>query len=601
MDWRVDVKIKHPLTWVTMLCLVAGCGGTSDTSMAHSSDDGVDDPAPAEPGSPGGADTSGGTDPADDGPVAMDPDSMDPDSMGRDDDPSVDDEPLDPTGGAALPLRLDAVPENFRHIRLTHQQWENSVRDNLRLDGPTEWLDRLAPDVAPSTYSNNEERLYVGKPLVVDYATAAEALALRIAEDPDSLAAVYSGSDAAEFVQRVGRRFYRRPLTAQELATFGAIFEAGAALPSAPDAFSGGAGLVLEVLLQSPRFLYRIEAGEVDSRLDGYELATKLAYFVTNTTPTDELLDVAAAGGLDTDAGLRSAAERLLASPAAKSSLLRFHSETFHFSRYRDIAKDSSQVLGFDPVDNADLEQAAERFFDHLFQEGLGVRDIFTSEFAFANDTMAALYDVPGPGSEELAMIDLPAGRQGFFTQLPFLTLDSNNLTPNPIARGVQLNYDVLCAEVPNEIALPNVQEAMGETNRERVESLTEPTNCGTCHQLYINPLGFAFENFDGFGRVRELDNGQPVDTVASYPFEEGQLEFSGAGELMQLVAESQQAHRCYAAHLSAYGLAHDLGVDDAALVDTLTSRSQGDSSSLSELVLELVTSSAFHTRRGSP
>jgi hypothetical protein len=523
---------------------------------------------------------------------------------GIDDTPEVDgDEPPVLALGAPIPLELAGEPEHFRHIRLTHDQWENSVRDILRLTAATGWREMLEPDVrAPSAYGNNEELLYVGAPLVVDYADVAEALAQETASDPELLAAVYSGSDAAGFIEDVGRRFYRRPLTTEEAASLEAIFERGSTLPSANDEFSGGAGLVLEVLLQSPRFLYRIESAAEGERLNGYELATKLAYFITNTTPSDALLDQAAAGALDSDDGLRAIAEELLGSPAARATLKQFHAETYDFERFANISKNPDVVPEYAEGTSAELEQAAELFFDHVFQQGLGVRDIFTSDVAFASDEMAALYEVEGAGSAELAPITLGPERPGFLTQLPFLISYSVNLTPLPIARGAAINYQVLCADVPPDVAaVSDLPVPMGQTNRERVTSATEAPGCEGCHRYYLNPLGFAFENFDGLGRARELDDGLPVDTTGSYPFVEGQLEFSGAPELMQLLAESQQVHRCYAAHLSEYGLAHELGPDDGEVVEALTARSLDELGSLSELIVDLVASRAFHTRRGSP
>jgi hypothetical protein len=118
---------------------------------------------------------------------------------------------------------------------------------------------------------------------------------------------------------------------------------------------------------------------------------------------------------------------------------------------------------------------------------------------------------------------------------------------------------------------------------------------------VYLNPLGFALENFDGLGRLRSEDEGRAVDTSGAYPFVEGRLDFAGARELMSLLAESQQAHRCYAAHLSEYGLAHVLGPEEESVVDALATASLDGSASLADLVVELVMDPAFHTRRGAP
>ena len=97
-----------------------------------------------------------------------------------------------------------------------------------------------------------------------------------------------------------------------------------------------------------------------------------------------------------------------------------------------------------------------------------------------------------------------------------------------------------------------------GQTNREMITTLTG--GCGRqCHTYYINPLGFAFENFDGMGRLRSMDNGKPVDTAAAYPFAEGYKQFADAAELMQIMAGSKQAHACYAKKIAGYALQRDI------------------------------------------
>jgi hypothetical protein len=503
-----------------------------------------------------------------------------------------------PPAGEPLPLALDGTPERHRYVRLTHEQWENSVQDNLRWVGATGLLDGLFPDVVFSRYSNNEDHLAVRPALVVDYAEAAETLARQVATDPTLLVAVYPGNDTLGFISEVGRRFYRRPLTSDELAKLEAIFATGAGLPSASDEFTGGASLVLEVLLQAPHFLYRIEAGETGQRLSGYELATKLAYVLTNSTPSDALLDQAASGALDADEGVRAAAEGLLSTARAKATLRRFHGETFGFDAFSRILKEAG--LGYADGTNADLLEASYLFFDRIFEDSLGLRDVFLSDVGFVSDEMAALYGSDGPEGDGFLEVRLGTERPGFFAQLPFLILQSTNLTPHSIGRGRVINHDVLCAEVPAESETMSPPGSVGATNRETVTLATAGEGCVGCHQ-YLNPLGFAFENFDGLGRLRDEDNGFPVDTTGRYPFVEGSLSFDGAPQLMQLLAESQQAHTCYASHLAEFGLAHELSADEKPLLDAMSAASLEDAAPLQDLLLELVTSPTFQTRRGTP
>jgi hypothetical protein len=159
----------------------------------------------------------------------------------------------------------------------------------------------------------------------------------------------------------------------------------------------------------------------------------------------------------------------------------------------------------------------------------------------------------------------------------------------------------MLCASLsppPGIIpALPNVEP--GQTNRERVNAHTGPGTCGAgCHATIINPIGFAFENFDAMGQLRDSDNGKPVDTTGEYAFgEEGLVAFDGAAELMPLIAASPRAHACYARHLAEFALGRDIDEEDGTMIDALQRASVLDSESIEELLMTVVASPAFGQR----
>jgi hypothetical protein len=137
-----------------------------------------------------------------------------------------------------------------------------------------------------------------------------------------------------------------------------------------------------------------------------------------------------------------------------------------------------------------------------------------------------------------------------------------------------------------------------GQTNRERFAAATD--GCGSpCHDVYINPLGFAFENFDGMGQLREVDNGQPIDASGSYPFESGEVSFADARELMQILAETSKAHLCYSKMVAGYGLGRDIAATDTPLLEGLSEVSYAGS--LADVVMALVRDPAFRVRQGEP
>src|SRR5688572_12099838 len=239
-------------------------------------------------------------------------------------------------------LTLDGKPLYYRFIRLTHEQWENSVRDVLKLPARSELSSGFVPDPPDGKFENNERALYVSANLRTDYQRAAETLAAEVSRDASALAALGSAGDVTGFVESLGRRAYRRALTEAEQTKLQALFESGKDLYASGDDFADGAQIVLEAVLQSPYFVYRAELSPDGSRLSGYELGAKLSFLLRNTTPDETLLAAAEAGELDTPEGLLEAAGRLLSDPASAAALDRFHDTLFGLHRYRSILKDAT-------------------------------------------------------------------------------------------------------------------------------------------------------------------------------------------------------------------------------------------------------------------
>lgn len=508
--------------------------------------------------------------------------------VGSDVDSDCESEPALPWNGAPL---------YSHYVRLTHQQWENSIVANLRLDAPTGFLTMLAPDVVGG-YSNNEEMLRVGGALVTDYQAAAASIAERVTADAEALSNVSASREPETFIAEVGRRFYRRPLASAELATYLALYETGAGLAAAgQDDFAAGVQLLLEVWMQAPSFIYRVEQSE--GLLNGYEMATRLAYLLTDTTPSEALLAAAEAGELDSAAGVAQAAEELLATPQATLVFRRFHDETFWLGALETLQFADSFGLPSDL--GSTLREAAHAFFDRQFREQLGLRELFLSQTAFVNTELAGLYDVSAPSTDALEAFTLGASRRGVFAQLPFLILSSHDETPNAFRRGALFTKHVLCQEL---VQLPSVQPVPptpepGLTNRERSSQLVASEACMTCHQ-YIDPFGFAFENFDGLGRERTQDNGLPVDTTGTYPFATTK-QFANSTELMAILAESPLVHDCYAKHLTEFALGRTLTEADAALVAQLGALSLSQDEPLTGLVEALAASETFRSSGATP
>jgi hypothetical protein len=496
-------------------------------------------------------------------------------------------------------MDLEGAPIYTRFNRLTNEQWERSVQDILKLSAPPGQAMNFESPVAGTTdFTNNEHVLTVSNSLWQSYQAAAEAVAALATASDAALAKVYSGTDPVAFINTLGRRAYRRPLTAAETQKYQTIFTAGSAMTTGTGTtFAKGAALVIRAMLQSPFFLYRTELGNNGAALNGYEVASKLSFWLRGTTPSDALLDSAGSGQLDSADGAVTLATTMLEEPTAAAVMRKFHGELLQFDRYATISK--LGVSNYKESFNAEYEESSYLFFDRIFKSNLGVKEILTSTTGYVGPGTAALYGVAAPASG-YAERDLGPQRVGYFSQLPYLTLHGLNNEPDSIHRGVTLNLDVLCANpgqaAPDLPPIPTLKP--DQTNRERIAALT--AGCGgECHNSFINPIGFAFEHFDGMGQYRDMENSKPIDSAGSYPFAEGVKSFSGAAELMQVMASGAQAHACYAKKISSYALQRDIVQSDLPLLDALKATSMATNGSVKQVMLDLVKNPAFRTRVG--
>jgi hypothetical protein len=499
------------------------------------------------------------------------------------------------TGGAS-PVELgyvglEGAPIYTRAQRLTSRQWEHAVSDILGFTEPHDLSKSFVrPVEGTSDFDNNERVLFVGVENFRDFELGAEAAAALATSTAEALAAVAAGGNASSFVSVLGRRAFRRPLTDDEQKKYVATFALGEQLYG--PGFANGAALVIRALLESPHFLYRTELGPAGEPLNGYEIAAKLSFWLLGTTPSDALLDAASSGELDSDAGIEDAARRMLDDPRATDSMRDFHEQLLAVRQLGNLEKPG--VPEYQPSVNAELVLASDAFVDRIFERDLGLTELLTSREAFVGPGLAPLYGMAAPQSP-LELRDLGAARAGFFMQVPFLMLWSEGAQSAPIHRAARLQQ-MTCMPMGAPLhALPvTPPQQPGETNRQRFARLSDP--CGAaCHASGLDSLGFALESFDGLGRERDLDNGQPIDTSGSYPFAEGIASFADGNELMNLMAKSAQVHTCYAKKVTSYALGRDIVEPDRPLLDSLAPVSQTES--LKELAVALVRAPAFRTR----
>jgi Protein of unknown function (DUF1592)/Protein of unknown function (DUF1588)/Protein of unknown function (DUF1595)/Protein of unknown function (DUF1585)/Protein of unknown function (DUF1587) len=535
--------------------------------------------------------------------------------------PATDEEP----GGIGDARTTTGVGNATRIPKISNAQWESSTQDLLRLAAPSGLSEDFTPEAHDKGYDTvAASTLTVSGDAWSRYQTAAEALALQVTSDAAQLAKITpSGTFANDnakadaFVTQFGRRAFRRALSNDEKAAYLALYAQGPALAGGA-AFPAGVRLVLEAMLQSPNFLYRVETSTNDKNpkdprafLSGYELATRLSFALTGSTPSDELLTAAENKELDSADGVAKWAAKLLDTPRAKDMLLSFNEQTFGVSDFGTQDKDPALKFNAAMLEPT-LKDEARSFLSFVIDQGGGIELLLTSNVAFVNASTAPFYGLSGISGTAMQQRELDAKtRAGLLTQVGFLSKNATRNTSDPVHRGLGVLRRVLCDEPDPPPMMFSLPQAMaGLTTREVYEKATA---CGVgCHDTLINPPGFSFEMFDAVGSLRTSDQGKPIDATGTLTLREGytsaekrdgkqtKVTFDGAVDLMNQLADQPRVHECYARNFMRYVLGRELAAVERGAGSALGEASQ-KAGSMRELLLSLVKLDTFRARVSDP
>jgi hypothetical protein len=413
--------------------------------------------------------------------------------------------------------------------RLTTSQYKATIADVLGAD--IEVAGRIEPD------NRRDGLLAVGASFVSvtgagfeQYETAARHIAEQ-ALDPAHRGAVVpcTPSDAAApddacadaFIRQVGARLLRRPVDDADVAPRVALArESAVALGD----FYAGLQPVLTSLLLAPEFLFRVEVAEADpqapqrQRLTDASMATRLSYFLWNTTPDAELAEAAQRGELVDDAGLERAVDRLLESPRLVEAVRAFFSDLYGFDEIEDglVRKDPTLFPAFSQALITDArEQTLRVIAHHLLDEDGDYRQLFTTRESFMTRALGIVYQVPVRTVGGWEPYTFPAGspRAGLLTHISILALRSHPGRSSPTLRGKFVREVLLCTDVPpppGDVDFSMFGDPSGpnrRTARERLQQHVENEVCAGCHGM-MDPIGLGLEQLDGIGEYRDTENG---------------------------------------------------------------------------------------------
>lgn len=499
-----------------------------------------------------------------------------------------------------------AVPGRRVLRRLSHVEYAHTVEDLLGVAGGGL---HFAPDVEVHGYLNSASALDVPPLLLEQYRDAAEDLSAQaVAEEWDELMPCSdpTAACAATFIEEFGRRAFRRPLTVEDRDRYLSIFTVAAT----DEGFRAGIRWVIATMLQSPHFLYRSELGTEGSggfTLTDWELATELSYLVLQTTPDDALLDAAASGALSTPEGLAAELERLTALPGAAGTMEQFVGHWLLLDRLPVVARDPD--LYPELTDSVRGAMAAEtgRVVRDVSARGGSLADLLLGAETFLDPELAAFYGVPlGTGeADPQGFVRTPldgTGRGGLLTQGSLLTVHALPNGSSPIHRGVLVRERLLCQELPPppaniDASPPPIDPS--QSTRERYAAHSAIDECASCHVM-IDPIGFAFEHFDGVGRWRETEGPHTIDDrgeIVGSPHSDGP--FEGVGELSALLAESVDVEECYGHQWVTFGTG--LGEELACSAEAVADRIAAEGGRLDAVFVGIVDLPHFRVRTGEP
>ncbi len=486
--------------------------------------------------------------------------------------------------------------------RLTASQYQNTVQD---LIGSNTTLSMDPDSLVGGLASVGASRVGTSALGVEKYVEAAYLLAEQTFLDQvkrtELLACTPTIADdecTRSYIVDFGRRAFRRPLEGDEVARY--LTLATMVTTETDDAWQG-VSYVTAAMLQSPNFLYRLEYGEPSKprgarRLTSYELASRLSYALWDTTPDDALLDAAKEGELDSVAGLRRQAERLLASPRARTAMRTFFAEYMHL---RDFGlPDSERSKGIaQSLAAAMREETLLSMERTVFDDKSRLLDLFASTTTYLNAELAEHYGLPAP-SQDWGVVELPPDgpRSGLLSRSAFLVTHGDGNKTKPVARGKFMREVLLCTSVPPPpegviASLPEPDPNTKATVRERLAEHRANPSCQGCHTL-MDDLGLAFETFDALGRVRTEEYGLRIDPAGVLDGEP----FDDARALSNLLANHERADDCFVRTVYRQVLGEVEGAKQSDAIAALLARNREEGGRLDQLFLALVESELFRT-----
>jgi hypothetical protein len=413
-------------------------------------------------------------------------------------------------------------------------------------------------------------------------------------------------ADALIFASRA----WRRPLTVAEKAGLRAFYQRSRTVNHL-DHDAAIRALVTRVLV-SPAFLYRVETdapGQERSErpLSGWELASRMSFFLWSSIPDDELRRAAASGELSRPAMLAKQVKRMTADPKARRFATEFFGQWlgfYHFDEYRGV--DTGRFPEFTEDVKSAMYDEAISTFEHIVRHDRPVREVLAADYTFLNKPLAKFYGIERnvASSDRMELVEgaNALNRGGALRLGSVLTTTSAPLRTSPVKRGDWILRRILGTPTPpppadaGNIAADD-RTFNGLTLRDKLAQHKRNATCANCH-LRIDPLGFPLEGFDAVGRSRATyADGKPVDVTGE--FADKTTIVGTEGLLRYLQEHDSQVMTTLSKKMIGYALGRTVRGSDRGLIDAMARG--GSQVSVSDLAVTIVTSRQFRNRAGGP
>jgi len=429
-----------------------------------------------------------------------------------------------------------------------------------------------------------------------------------------SCAATSSGAPdsgcATQFVQAFGKQAFRTTLAAADprVASYSALFMSG-------DSNADGAQIVISAMLQSPYFLYRSELGTQNGStftLTPYEVASELAYTLTGTTPDATLLaaaDSVSGGSLSMSDMIDQQTARLVAAGSSSSStaVMGFMDGWLGLSRLYTTAHDAT-VYQLSPSLQDAMWNESQRLIMEAFDNGGTFASTLTADHSFLNQDLAAFYginaNVSGSSFTSVKYAGITSRDPGLLGTGTILNGYARPSTDSPTQRGHMIRSRMLCQYIdppPPGLNTTFMPSNTVETTRDHFINEHEKGACASCHKQ-MDWIGFAFENYDGWGRYRTTDNGLPTNNAATiYGDPEGKDDnltgLSGAGSLSAYLAQSDDVTKCMQRYWTYYTYGSSSWSQDACTYDAVYNEAKNNGFTVKSTLMAIIHAASFTTR----